>query len=205
MSKTMLKKILIISLTLVIILGVSFYFYFQQREMEYLSNLAKNYPEGEKYLSEILEAKKKLKDRNKTNDIEALNSIGVNLNILGAKEKALKYYQKTLKLNPQNLLALNNIANIYNDLGQYDLAEKYFLKLIELYPENPFFWRSIADLYRYRLNKSQKEIEDFFKQGLEKTNYHPDLITWLISYFEEIGNNEKFVEYSNLLIEKSKQ
>jgi tetratricopeptide (TPR) repeat protein len=206
------KFFLIITFLIIALFLVASFFllnYFQEKEKEekeiaFYKSLAKNHPRGEEFVKEILEYRKFLKDKNPDNDLKAYLAIGINLNLLGQKEKALEFYERALAIDPKNILALNNIAEIYNDLGQYKKAEYYWLKLINFYPEKTIFYRRLGYLYRYRLRKTSEEIEEFFRKGLEKTDNHPDLLNWLISYYQEIGNNKKFVEYANLLIEKSK-
>lgn len=176
-----------------------------QREIAWINSLAGRHPEGEQYVQELLQAKQELKDSNKKNDFSAELRMGVYLNLLEEKEKALEWYGRALRQDLTNILALNNTANIYSDLGQYDKSETTWLKLITAYPNKPPFYRSLGYLYRYRLYKSPGEIEALFKRGLAATNNDPDLLTWLISYFQETGNNEKFAEYANLLNAKSKE
>ena len=177
--------------------GVSYWK--DQQEVAWMNSLADRHPEGEQYLQELLQATQELKDSDKKNDFSAELRMGVYLNLLGEKEKALEWYGKTLQQDPTNILALNNTANIYDDLGQYDKSEATWLKLIAAYPDKTSFYRSLGYLYRYRLYKSSGDIEALFKKGLAATNNDPDLLTWLISYFQETGNNEKFAEYANLL------
>ena len=165
----------------------------------FLESLVDRHPEGEAYVAELLMATDELKDDIADNDFSAYLRMGVNLNLLKEQERALEWYQKALEQDSINLLALNNMANIYNDLGQYDKSEGAWLKLIETYPDKTQFYRSLGYLYRFRMQKSPDEIEAFFKRGLRTTNNNPDLITWLMGYFEETGNNEKWVEYANLL------
>lgn len=202
------QKIIILVVSLGILLGVATYgaLYLQdKREITYFKSLATIRPDGQTYVDELFKARVSLKDKDKTNDFAAYANIGVNLNILGEKQEALAYYQKALAIDPASLLVLNNVADIYSDLGQYDKAEAHWLKLTQLYPDKTMFWRSLGYLYRYRLQKSSQDIEEFFKKGLFATNNDADLITWLISYFEETGNNAKFAEYANLLNAKRKQ
>lgn len=181
-------------------LGIDQFLSFQEkREITYLQGLAAKRPDGQAYVAELLKARAQLKDSYKNNDFAAHVSFGVNLNILGEQQKALRSYEKALKVEANNLLVLNNMANIFSDLGQYDKAQVYWLKLTELYPDKTMFWRSLGYLYRYRMQKSSQQIEEFFKKGLAATNNNPDLLTWLIAYFQETGNNEKFAEYANLL------
>jgi tetratricopeptide (TPR) repeat protein len=189
--------------TLFVIVGIGAFFGFQyvqdQKELRYFEGLAAKRPDGATYVEQLLRARKDLEDDNKDNDFTAYVNIGVNLNIFGEKQEALKWYEKALLIDPESLLVLNNMADIYSDLGQYDKAEAYWLKLTELYPDKTMFYRSLGYLYWYRMQKSPQEIEALFKKGLEATENDPDLLNWLISYFSETGNNAKFAEYANLL------
>jgi tetratricopeptide (TPR) repeat protein len=170
----------------------------------FLEELKTRHPEGESYVAGMLEARVLLQDNDKTNDLSAVLDIGTYLNLLGEKELAAGWYQGALDIDPINILALNNLANIYDELGYYTDSEAAWLDLISLYPDKPQFYRSLGYLYRYRLNKSPAEIEAFFEVGLEATNNHADLLSWMISYFLEIGDNERFAKYANLLNAQSR-
>lgn len=197
------KLVLIMLAVLILTGGVFFFLYWQdQKEIAFIESLVGRHPEGKTFVAEILKARQELKDSDPKNDFAAFLRLGVNFNHLGEKQRALEFYNQALKTDPKNILALNNVAEIYSDLGDYQKAEEYFLKLVEYYPDKTDFYRKLGYLYRYHLNKTPSEIENLFKTGLEKTNNSADLITWLISYYQEIGDNQKFVEYANLLAGK---
>lgn len=196
----MMKRIIFVLLFLAAGTGFFAVRYVQdQREVRYFQGLAERHPDGATFVEQLLKARQDLKDKNKDNDFAAYANIGVNLNILGEKQEALKWYEKALAIDSANLLVLNNMAGIFSDLGNYDKAEEYWLKLTQLYPDNTMFYRSLGYLYWYRMQKSPEAIEALFKKGLEATDNNIDLLTWLISYFSETGNNVKFAEYANLL------
>src|SRR3989338_8931905 len=205
MDKTLLLlKNPVALVALLVIAGIGVFFGFQyvqdQKELRYFEGLASKRPDdGAQLVEQLLKTRADLRDRNKDNDFAAYANIGVNLNILGEKEEALKWYEKAFLIDPESLLVLNNMADIYSDLGNYDKAEQNWLKLTELYPDKTMFYRSLGNLYWYRMHKSPQDIEALFKRGLEATNSNSDLLTWLISYFSETGNNVKFAEYANML------
>lgn len=196
-------------IVIVLIAGIGIFFSFQyiqdQQELRYLKSLAAKRQDGATYVEQLLKARQELQDKNKDNDFAALISMGVNLNILGEKKEALKWYEKALLIDASSILVLNNVADIYSDLGQYDKAEEKWLELISLYPNKTMFYRSLGYLYWYRMQKSPQDIEALFKRGLETAENDPDLLNWLISYFLETGNNIKFAEYANLLNAQSKR
>jgi tetratricopeptide (TPR) repeat protein len=204
MDKTLLLlKNPIALVVLFAVAGIGAFFGFQyvqnQKELRYFEGLAAKRPDGAVYVEQLLKARQELKDKDAGNDFAAYTNIGVNLNIFGEKEEALKWYEKALLIDPESLLVLNNVADIYSDLGNYDKAEQNWLKLTELYPDKTMFYRSLGYLYWYRMQKSPQDIEALFKKVLETTDNNTDLLTWLISYFSETGNNVKFAEYANLL------
>ena len=173
-------------------------------DRSFYEGLSERHPQGELFVQEVLKALDELEDEDETNDLNAFLAMGSNLNLLEEKEEALQWYEKAFLLDSTSLIALNNTANIYSDLGRYEESETAWLTLLEVYPDRVPAYRSLGYLYRFRLLKSSEEIEAFFVKGFEATNNHPDLFNWLISYFLETGNNEKFVEYANLLNANSK-
>ncbi|MDO8470873.1 MAG: hypothetical protein Q7S63_02755 [bacterium] len=209
-----MQKIILASIAFLVLIGAVIAFIVfnppQKNEQEssispkdineaFLEELKTRHPEGETYVAGMLEARALLEDEDTSNDLSALLNIGTYLGLLGEKELAVGWYQGALGIDPANFLALNNLANLYDELGYYEESEATWLQLIALYPDKPQLYRSLGYLYRYRLQKSPAEIEAFFQKGLEATNNHPDLFSWMTSYFLEVGDNERFAKYANLL------
>lgn len=63
-------------------------------------------------------------------------------------EKATLYYQKTLALDPNNIVALNNLGNIYNDTGQNTLAIECFTRAINNGGASHYLYNNIALVYK---------------------------------------------------------
>ena len=49
--------------------------------------------------------------------------------------KAIKFYKKTLKINPAHLDSMINLANCYEDINELDKAVKVLDKVCKLYPD----------------------------------------------------------------------
>ena len=71
---------------------------------------------------------------NPEDDPEYWNSMGYSLALDGKRDKAQKYYEKTLEIDPDNVAALNNLANILLDQGKEDEALKYLKYTTQMHP-----------------------------------------------------------------------
>lgn len=172
------------------------------RENKKLEELAAKIENGGEYLRQIKEEKKKLWDLDGKNDDEARFNIAVSKNILGDKDGALKEYLAILKSDPKNVKVLNNIADIYQDKAEWGKAEEYYKKLLSADPTFIPTYRNLGNLYRFRLGNDETKIKELIDWGLGYTNDSPELLGWIIAYYQEIGQNEKALPYGEKLIEQ---
>jgi tetratricopeptide (TPR) repeat protein len=63
--------------------------------------------------------------------------MGYSLEREGKTDKAQKYYEKALELDPDNFIAMNNLAKILSNRGQNDEALKIFKYLTKANPKTP--------------------------------------------------------------------
>ena len=75
-------------------------------------------------------------------------NLGVLYRYLGQKEKAIEYYQKAIKLDPEYARAYSNLGVVYDDLGQKEKAIEYYQKAIKLDPEDAFAYNNLGVVYR---------------------------------------------------------
>ena len=54
---------------------------------------------------------------------------------MGEKHKALKYFEKSIKLNPNYADAYLNLGLAFKSLGKYEEATSFFEKAIKVQPE----------------------------------------------------------------------
>ncbi|MHA2219527.1 MAG: tetratricopeptide repeat protein [Candidatus Hodarchaeales archaeon] len=80
----------------------------------------------------------------------------------GNHEKAIDYYDKTIKLDPDYVNAYNNRGVSYDELEKYDRAIENFNKAIELKPEKADYYSNRGVSYR-KLGKYERAIEDYDK------------------------------------------
>jgi len=117
----------------------------------------------------------------------------------GKNEEALTGYLALEKDNPTDLLLLNNIADLYSDMGNWTKAEEYYKKLLNTYPSFIQGYRMLAYLYQYRFNDDEVKIKALIDDGLSKNNNHPDLLSWIIDYYQQKEEGEKALPYSELM------
>lgn len=81
---------------------------------------------------------------------------------LGKIEEAIKYYEKALKLDGNNLGAHFDCAYLYDDIKNYEKAKEHYLKVIELDPNE--FWAhiNIGSIYE-KENKDDEALRHFLK------------------------------------------
>jgi len=127
-------------------------------------------------------------DRNiRFNYALCLNNVGINFDLLGLHDKALEYYQKSMKISQEigddELWAdgLNNIGLVYELKGEYDKALEYLKQALVIY-ENLGYKRTIgiatanigmiySSLEEYEQSLTyHKRTLDIFKQIEDKSS-----------------------------------
>jgi tetratricopeptide (TPR) repeat protein len=102
---------------------------------------------------------------------EAYLGIGViySNNLLKPK-RSLKYYQRSLDIDPSNDNVYNQLAYVYNQLGDFENALTSVKKCISLKPEEAYSLDTLGDMYAYN-GKTNEAIESY-KKALEiRTEY----------------------------------
>lgn len=156
----------------------------------------------DEYLKAIGERIKELNDGKDDNDANALTYLGVFYNNLGEKDVALDYYTRALAKDPKNRLALNNTAQLYEDRQMWDRAEETYKKLLDAYPDYTPGYRSLAYLYQYHMADAEPKILKLFEKGLNVTKNSPDLLNWLIHYYQDTGRPEKSVPFQRVIVDQ---
>jgi Flp pilus assembly protein TadD len=90
-----------------------------------------------------------------TNNIPALNALGIVYLVSGNLTDAVKTHQQAVNLNPKNEIAHYNLALAYQRLKDYDSALTHAQQATQLEPNNPHPWVAIALVYWDKGDKSQ--------------------------------------------------
>src|ERR1043165_1261521 len=81
------------------------------------------------------------------NDPEYWINMGYTLRMQGKSDKAQKYFEKALELDPENVAALNDLANALTDQGKKEEAIKYLKYVTDIYPEIAESWINLGVIY----------------------------------------------------------
>ena len=65
----------------------------------------------------------------------------------GKYDKAKRYYEKTLEVDPENLEALINLGKVLGQLENFDDALKYLLYATKVYPDVVEAWINLGAVY----------------------------------------------------------
>lgn len=84
--------------------------------------------------------------------------MGYSLALDGKRDKAQKYYEKTLEIDPDNVAALNNLANIFLDQGKEDEALKYLKYTTQMHPDYAEAWINLG-----LINEEANKVDEAMK------------------------------------------
>lgn len=124
-----------------------------------------------------------------SNDWAALNNIGCCYKYMGQFEKAIEYFEKSVRAMGENheVLPYSNMADCYEALRDYEMAIDCYKKDLEMFPERLGFWEEIGDLYTY-MEKYDEAEEAYKKAGNSTLKNIGDM--WL-----KRGNKKKCLQY----------
>ncbi len=171
-----------------------------------LTELAKNRPNGEKYLQFIRENEAALangsaSDRNFYG--ETFVTLGFNLHVLGDDVAAIEAYQEGLRLLPENSYGLNNIATSYKDLGEFEKAEAAYKKLTRVLSGDSSAVINYAQVYRIVHPDDERGFLDIISEGISVTagDNLANILVYAGGYFKDSGDKKRAIEYFLKLVE----
>ena len=147
--------------------------------------LAKDHPQGERFLRFIENGFAKFTNDDPDDDISGYIDIGFYKNELGDIDGAIEAYKEGLKINENVTLILSNLAHIYENKKDYRNAEKYYTRLVEADPTNVRGITDFAGMYRYYFDgKKHAEIIDLVEvKGLTVNPNDLNLLIFLANYY----------------------
>jgi tetratricopeptide (TPR) repeat protein len=208
------KKLFLLIILLVVIIGIGLYFFLSQKDEEVTESGVVDTEEQifnitppadfDKYqldrFNERLEALKEMYAQDKE-DSQFWIGLGNLKNYIRDYQGAIAAYQKCLEIDPSNPVANVNIADTYEKkLKDFPKAEEYYKKAIDNNPTNPDLYNRLARLYYLKMERPV-DAEKTFLEGLEKTNNYPDLLVGLINFYDKQNRTEDKIKYIKILLE----
>lgn len=103
-------------------------------------------------------------------DVNAHLQIGIILAKLGDRQEAMKYFDKTISLQPGNAAALNNRGNLLMIDDKYKEAQKAYREAVRVSPDDPEIWINLV-----RAHKAVNEIKDAQAAFIEAQRLDPGI------------------------------
>ncbi len=103
-------------------------------------------------------------------DVNAHLQIGIILAKLGDRQEAMKYFDKTISLQPGNAAALNNRGNLLMIDDKYEDAQKAYREATRVSPDDPEIWINLT-----RAHKAVNEIKDAQAAFIEAQRLDPGI------------------------------
>ena len=134
-------------------------------------------------------------------------------------EKAIFYYNKSIALNPKNILAYNNLGTLLSTIGNYNASNEKFNKIIEIDPTfyhaynnllmNTCYWKNninylnIAKKYNNRIKvykenflSNQNSQEKILKIGIISADLRTHSVGLILNSFLKNLKKKKLKLYA---------
>jgi len=131
-------------------------------------------------------------NKNKSLTIEETFNLAVKNHQEGKTDIAQNYYQKVLKIDPNNLVTHNNLGIIFQGLGEIQKAKKSFEKAIEINPDYSNAHYNLGATFQ-ELGQYQK-AKDCYEKVIKIDPNYSSAHNNLGNLFKELGEEQKAKE-----------
>lgn len=197
------KKNIIITIVIIVTLGVlsgGGYYFWKSQESKFL-----NFKDPKLTNQELADAESRIKDlegkvatqeqfldpnnKDKKADLFKVEmSLAANYRLRGRLLDAKKMVEKASKLLPENISSYNELYVINFARTDYNSAEQNLKQALKINPANTQAWRWYFELAENNLSYSKPQLDDLYKQALEKSTQNVDIISLYAAYLEK--NND---------------
>lgn len=200
-----MKKILIVSLVAIILLGGGgAYAYAYSKKIKEDKFLSSNSQTKESY--EIVKKRTAELKKNPSN-YDAYMSLAFSWKGIGEVTKNDKYLKKAARVydavirrwGNKAYLPFYNQANVYIELKEYEKAENNLKISLEIDMGEQNLYVALADLYKDYMKKDSKEIKAVYEKGIMTVVGGGNLVNSYASYFNEIGDYKNALKYYKML------
>ncbi|TSA45464.1 hypothetical protein D4R52_02405 [bacterium] len=153
-----------------------------------------------KFLADFKAAKKAVVDAN-FDTLQSLNDLALAKQHLGDLQGAITAWEYTNIIRPKNSLSFANLAALYHyDLHDFAKAEENYKIALENDPADMLTTRNFFELYHYAM-KDNAKTEALLMQSIQQNPTAVDLYSLTGSFYEDIGNTQKAIEYYKKYLE----
>ena len=129
------------------------------------------------------------------NESDFILRIALNYYKLKEFEKAIKFFERYLKIDHKSITALSYLAVSYIKIKNYDAAIQASKKMIESEKDNSIGWNCLA--LSLQKNNEFEEALTTYKKALECNPEDHEASSNLASLFNVMGNYSKAIEFAN--------
>lgn len=145
-------------------------------------------------ISKINSLSKSLKEN--PNNFQSWIDLGLNRKMINDYSGAKEVWEYASLLRPQNSVSFSNLGDLYHYYTKdYEKAEENLKKAIENKPDYAVYYKNLSDLYKFSYKTDTDLAEKTLLDGLEANPKLVDMSVFLASYYKEIGNKDKALEY----------
>lgn len=139
----------------------------------------------------------------KENKYQLLLKIGAEYYPIGELEKARDYDKQATDLIPTDAAAWYSLASVEIHMQDYTAARTHIDKALSIEPANPEYWRTKLDLSRDIFHYSTDQMKDLYKQALDGTHEHVDIVAYYAKFLDSSGDLAGAVAQWKKAIEKN--
>jgi len=181
-TNTIFLKISIILLVSMLVLGVNNTLSANQKKVDKTpdeNKIAAEKDSGATKKDTVEEGKLEKSQREQKNDSAYWYDMAILCSVYGNDKNAIRYFDKVIKLEPENNRAYFHRGVSYGEMGQYENSLSSINKAIELDPDKGLFYYGRGRVYLLSGDK-EKAIEDFKQAAamgnLDAQNYLKNVV-----------------------------
>ena len=127
------------------------------------------------------------------------NNRGIHYFDIGEFDKAIEYFNKAIRLDPEFAIAYYNRGYAYNEKGDYDRAIGDYNKAVVLKPDHALIYLSKGAVY-HNIGNYEQAVEDYDNTVRLCPDYETDLVDLKFIYGGE-ASTDKAVELLKRIVE----
>lgn len=186
---------------LIILIGRSIYIAANLSEEEKLLKKYLNTPDWSRFAQLIEGDKKDLANNpNHAKETGATMDIGLQWFNLREFKYATQWWEKGLKIEPNNTMGWSNLGNAYRELKEYSKAESAYKKSVEMArPGETEACILLGEMYKFNYTSKKDKEGQVYIDCLKKHANDRDLIARLAGYYRDIGDKKNALIYFDKL------